>query len=349
MGIKNLHRFLKKHTSISYDEIPLEAFRGKRVAVDVNVYLYRFKSIYKSNWLSAFIKFVSVLLKYDMKCVFVYDTKSPVEKTERKRERKQRKKNAEMRIHEIQDAMEAFNSTGTVSPILDNIAQKRGSRVRKILLPESNPVVDYEAIERELVSLSNQVINVTKQNIETTQTFFRVAGIPYYASENEAETLCALMCCHGVVDAVLSDDTDVLVYGTPLFMTKLSIKRETCVGIRFAEIIDHLGWTADQFRDFCIMCGTDYNHNIPRIANENAYRIVDKYKSLEEAERERTDLDFSHLNYKRVRAIFKVPESLRKYNVDRVKTDWAHIKQFLLDHRIRAEEDLLLDLAGSDQ
>jgi hypothetical protein len=52
------------------------------------------------------------------------------------------------------------------------------------------------------------------------------------------------------------------------------------------------------------MCGTDYNRNIPKIGPEKAYRLLQKYESLENIEICCKHLDISILNYKRVRELF---------------------------------------------
>jgi 5'-3' exonuclease len=52
------------------------------------------------------------------------------------------------------------------------------------------------------------------------------------------------------------------------------------------------------------MCGTDYNHNIPRIGHEKAYKLIQKYKSIDALEQ---DYNTECLNHHRVREIFTVP------------------------------------------
>ena len=88
MGIKNLHRFLRKHTPSAYREnVSLSEYADKIVAVDINLYLYRYKSIHKDKWLPVFLNFILMLKQHRIDLVCVYDTKAPVEKNIKKEER----------------------------------------------------------------------------------------------------------------------------------------------------------------------------------------------------------------------------------------------------------------------
>lgn len=335
MGIKNLHRFLQKHAPGVYREVSLSSYRGKTVAVDVNVYLYRFKSTYKDKWLNAFVNFICVLKRNGLTCIFVYDTKAPAEKDLRKEERRQRKKQAEQKINDIQVALDTYDRVGTIDPLLERIMEKHSTKMKKLL--HSDPVtLDKQVVYREVDILSSQIINLTKHDIRLTKEILGMMGIPYYDAETEAETLCAYFCCYGKVDAVLSDDTDVLVYGTPIFITKLNVQQELVTEMTCEAILQKLDFTQEQFIDFCIMCGTDYNKNMYRIGSEKAFKLLQRYQSIEGISTN-TELDTAILNHERVREIFHVPRAnldLEKYCFTNTAPNMADIQLFAFTHHI---------------
>jgi 5'-3' exonuclease len=333
MGIQNLHRFLRKHTEESYVEVNLSKYNNKLIAIDTNVYLYNYKSIHKTKWLHSFFSLILLLKKYNIQCVFIYDSKAPVEKNSRKQERKERKRRAQHRINEINVAMDEFNTTGIILPILKNISEKRSTKVKKLLQNETT--INREAIQKELTILSNQIVNLSRADTEKSKRLLKLMGIPYYDAEYEAETLCAHMCYHGQVDAVLSNDTDVLVYGTPLFLTKLNMKQETCIEMTYTEIIDNLKLSKTQFTDLCIMAGTDYNDNIPNIGSEKAYKLLNNFSSIEGIENEKKELDTSILNYRRIREIYSIPDELPEYNLQNRSPELTELRDFLFEHRIQ--------------
>lgn len=333
MGIKNFHKFLRKHYPEIYTDTSLSTFSNKKVAIDINIYLFKYKSIHKERWINVLFSLIILLKKYNIDCVCIYDTKSPVEKDARKQERKQRKKNAEDKIHEIQEDLLKYNQTGIASDLLKQISHKKGA-LKKVLNIQTD-VIDREAIYRELTSLSNQIVNITKYDVAISKQLLQILGIPYYDADGEAESLCSYLCCHGKVDAVLSDDTDVLVYGTPCFLTKLNLKQETCVVLTPEPIFEKLRLTKEQFVDLCIMSGTDYNDNIPNIGNEKAYILLQKHSSLELIEQEKKELDTQILNYKRIREIFTVPAVLREYLLENKQPNLQELEPFAVQHRIQ--------------
>jgi 5'-3' exonuclease len=209
MGIKNLHKFLKKHTENAYKETHLSVLTGKRIAIDSNIYLYKFKGCARESWLTMFVSFALKFRKYNIECIYIYDTKAPIEKNAKKEERKQRKRNAENRITNIKNAIQEYDETGKASDLLQEICSKPQQRL--LQLNSHSPLISKETIDKEIANLEGQIINISKYDVELSKRALELLGIPYYDSETEAETLCSYLCCHQVVDAVLSDDTDVLV------------------------------------------------------------------------------------------------------------------------------------------
>lgn len=325
MGIKNLHKFLRKHVETCYKESKVSNYRDKKIAVDINIYLYRYKSIHKERWLNVFINFVYIFKKYNICPVFVYDTKAPIEKNAKKEERKKKKKTAEQKIIDIENDLETYKCTNNVSPLLQSILQKYKGKMKNLLRTERQNTFDMSVIEREITTLKNQIVNISRHEIDITKQFLKALGISYYDSETEAETLCAHLCCHGKVDAVMSDDTDVLVYGTPVFITKFNIKQETCIEITYDSIIEGLEVLPSQFTDLCIMCGTDYNDNIHNIGSEKAFKMILKYNNLETIETEREDTNT--LNFRRIREIFQVPETIPDYVIENTPPDVESFKE----------------------
>lgn len=334
MGIKNLHTFLRKHVPQVYHEVSLSTYSGKIIAIDVYLYLYRYKSIYKEKWLNKFISFIQLMLKHQIKLIFVYDTKAPIEKDIKKQERKARKKKATKRIQDIKLAIEQYQTEGVIPEILKEITEKRGRMIRR-LLGNQTQIVDMDAVKNELLSLENQTINVSPNDVLVSKELLNVMNITYYNSENEAETLCSYMCFHGMADAVLSNDTDVLAYGTPIFLTKFNTEEEKFTEIRIHEILTLLEMTLDQFREFCIMCGTDYNLNLNNIAHEKAFRLMSQYGSIQEIGNAK-NLDISPLNHERVVEIFTIPERKEEYPmVKEIEMDWNEYSIFCFKNGIK--------------
>ena len=195
-----------------------------------------------------------------------------------------------------------------------------------------------ENIVNEITHRRNRIVNVYRQDYELTGKILDSLGIRHITSENEGETLCAQLCCLGMVDAVLSDDTDVLAYGTPKTLVWFRGDKETVCEISFQELTETLGMSRSEFTDFCIMCGTDYNKNIRMIGPDRAYAILKTAKTIENIPTEFPKLDISVLNHERIRELFSVPDSIDIDLSPPVKGSIQSFRQCLEDNGVNVPE-----------
>ena len=342
MGIRNLHKFLGKHAPHVYVPTSLDRYQFRTIAVDVNLYLYRFKASHRNRWLTAFLNMVTLLRKHRIRAIFVYDTKAPAEKYDKQQERKSRKSNVEKQAYDLRMALSEYQQTGECDQILVHASQKR--KLKRLLSPQTlAQQIDVSAIEQEIQHLETQVVSVTRADVRTTKDLLDLLSVEYYDSPNEAETLCAHMCVQGKVDAVLSNDTDVLVYGTPVFLSNLHMGNENCTEIRFTEVLQALDITHKQFIDFCIMCGTDYNKNIYNVGPEKAFKMIREVHDIDHLDER---YDASILNHVRVREIFGLSPDLPDIgeHAKRSEIDWNRFDEFAFRYNLFVDKSALRDV-----
>nr|BAN65721.1 conserved hypothetical protein [Babesia bovis] len=86
--------------------------------------------------------------------------------------------------------------------------------------------------------------------------------------------------CDRETDCVLSDDTNAIALGAPNVIRDYCGKNVSTT-INHIALLNAMGFSRDQFVDFCVLCGTDGIPLIPHIGPERAYRIVSSFNSLE--------------------------------------------------------------------
>ncbi|KAK6352691.1 Rad2 nuclease [Orbilia blumenaviensis] len=111
------------------------------------------------------------------------------------------------------------------------------------------------------------------------------ADIPYVVAPYEADAQMAYLERIGEVSAILSEDSDLLVFGAKCLLTKLDQYGE-CIAIHradFAKVSEACmtGWSDSEFCRMAILSGCDYLVNIPKMGIKTAYRYVRKYKSAD--------------------------------------------------------------------
>ena len=268
MGINGLSDLLRKYCPKIFKTKNLSEYAYKKVAIDTTLYLFKYKSVFGDRWLTGFISLIACLRKNDIHCVFIEDGKAPAEKSGERKKRAEQKEKLVNKIADIEDAINKYHTTGEVEIILQEICEKAKSdsdeKVVK-LLGNKKSVFNIHICNLYLAKIKSQNIKLSPEDFKIVEELFKILGVPYYKSPSEAETFCCYLASHGVVDYVLSEDSDVLAYGTPYFLTKINTKDETVVEIDFQELISELDMTGESFRDLCIMCGNDYNDNIKGI------------------------------------------------------------------------------------
>lgn len=110
-------------------------------------------------------------------------------------------------------------------------------------------------------------------------------GVRYLVAPYEADAQLAYLEREGIIDGILSEDSDLLVFGAKCLLTKLD-QYGDCVEINRKDFtacrdVSLVGWTDAEFRCMAILSGCDYLTNINQMGLKTAYRLVRKYKTIE--------------------------------------------------------------------
>lgn len=313
MGIKNLHRILEKYAKNCYKTKHLSEYSYKKVAIDISLYLYKYKAIQGDRWIESFISLINSLRKWDVHCIFIYDGQAPVEKLEEQKRRRDTRAKMGDKIKILENQIQEYEEEGKIGDLIEELCRKESvSLFRK----KTESKIDISLAKDKLESMKSMMISITQEDITLSQQLFDVMGIPYIKAPAEAECYASHLCVYGKVDCVLSEDTDVLAYGTPTFLTKIDLYKDTVVEITYDKILEDTGMTKETFTDLCIMCSCDYNSNVYLIGPEKSYNLLKNFGRIENVLSELkemknkdnspkyTDEMFEVLKYERCREMF---------------------------------------------
>ena len=110
-------------------------------------------------------------------------------------------------------------------------------------------------------------------------------GVRYVVAPYEADAQLAYLEQQGIIQGILSEDSDLLVFGAKRLLTKLD-QYGDCIEINRADFtacreISLVGWSDADFRRMAILSGCDYLASINRMGLKSAYRLVRKHKTIE--------------------------------------------------------------------
>jgi len=137
---------------------------------------------------------------------------------------------------------------------------------------------EYDEISNKINSLKKRTTRITYEDVSNVKTLFRLCGVTYYDACGEADALCAKLVSKNLVWACMSDDMDMFLYGCNRVLRNYSLFNNTIVLYETKKILDSLNVTMCNFREICVVSGTDYNYNETRKAN--IYKSFSYYKQF---------------------------------------------------------------------
>ena len=263
MGIRNLNRFIQQRCPETPTRIHLRDLSGKRIAVDTSIYMYRYSG--EGALLENMYLMASVFRHYNIHAVFIFDGPPPPQKTDLIELRRKKKDIAKKQYDALATIMKEKKRAGYASV-------------------ETTEIDDIEDSMREL---KKQFVRLRDCDIANVKELLVSFGFATIDAEGEADVLCAKLSLKKRVDACLSDDTDMFVYGCPVVLRHISLLNHSVVSYDTREILKKLSLTQQEFKMMCVVCGTDYSptsSTASAVSPEVVFKKITKFKSLPPAE-----------------------------------------------------------------
>ncbi len=130
-----------------------------------------------------------------------------------------------------------------------------------------------------------KAVDVTPEMARQLIEELKKLEVQYVVAPYEADAQLAYLERKGVIHGIISEDSDLLVFGAKCLLTKLD-QYGDCVEINRSDFtacreISLVGWTDAEFRRMAILSGCDYLTNINKMGLKTAYRFVRKYRTIE--------------------------------------------------------------------
>lgn len=135
--------------------------------------------------------------------------------------------------------------------------------------------------EEERIKYLKKIVSVGKKELDECRELLELMGIPYINAPEEADSQCAYLAKKGFVDAVYSDDMDILTFGSPIIIKNLISLKNKPIELNLNNILEKLNLSYDEFIDFCILLGCDYSNGISNINYNIIYEYYMRNKNIE--------------------------------------------------------------------
>uniref|UniRef100_A0A6C0E3N6 XPG N-terminal domain-containing protein n=1 Tax=viral metagenome TaxID=1070528 RepID=A0A6C0E3N6_9ZZZZ len=252
MGIPNLNRYLKQNCKSSIKMIHLSELKDKVIVIDISIYLYRY--VAENALIENVYLLLSIFRHYNIRPVFIFDGVPPDEKLELLKKRKADKVKSEAEYNDLKNKLSQSNTL---------------------------TFEEKQEITSSMDALKKKFVYLTKNHIQLTKQLINSYGATYIDAPGEADGLCASFVLSGKAWACMSDDMDMFVYGCTKILRYTSLLNHTAVLYDVHGILDTLDMTHDEFKDVCVLSGTDYNTN-GKTSLYSSMTLFNKYKSFDE-------------------------------------------------------------------
>jgi exonuclease-1 len=134
-----------------------------------------------------------------------------------------------------------------------------------------------------------KAVDVTPEMARQLIDELRNTGVQYLVAPYEADAQMVYLERKGIIQGILSEDSDLLVFGAKCLLTKLD-QYGNCVEVNKADFcackeITLTGWSDREFRQMAILSGCDYLNSINNMGLKTAYRMMRKHKTVEKVVR----------------------------------------------------------------
>lgn len=247
MGIQYLNSYIKKNTGDkSIQKVKLSTLYKRIITVDISIYLYRYLS--EGELLENMYHMLSIFYHYKIYPIFVFDGKPPPEKYDILRKRYDEKKLAKIKYKEMEELL--LRDTDSKNEILHVMS-----------------------------NLKKQFIKVEHSDILKIKELITAFGYIYIQANCEADIICGKLVKKKIAYACLSEDMDMFLYGCTRVIRYFSLLNHSVVIYNLYNILNDLSMTFKEFKEICILSGTDYSKK--RI---NLYKTIELYKQYKKSE-----------------------------------------------------------------
>jgi len=272
MGIKGLKQFLRNKFPSVLVESHLSQYRGKKAAIDILPYLYKYKVTYGDAWLQGLASFLQNCMVHEVHVTVLFDGPCVGKEKDREHEKRQESRTTlRNKMEQLILDLDAYQKNGTVTEQLEFVSGKKSNH-RSLLLGTGGRI-SVDTVTEYIETLRKQMVTISSADRDLLQELCRDLNLTFLYAESESESYGSYLCRSGQVDLVITEDTDVLAYGCPLWISSI-LPNGSCTEIVYNEVLAAMSITTSQFLDFCISCGTDYNESEKGVGPVGAYKSV---------------------------------------------------------------------------
>lgn len=142
---------------------------------------------------------------------------------------------------------------------------------------QAEVAAEVDSLRAEHARTRRSEEDITHQMTSEVQILLGLFGIPYVTAPMEAEAQCAELTQQGLVDGIITDDSDVFLFGgTPIYRNMFNARREV-ESYYLRDVQRELGLDRDRLIELALLLGSDYTEGLSGVGPVLAMEILSLY------------------------------------------------------------------------
>lgn len=227
------------------------------------------------------------------------------------------------------------------------VLKKKVLDIRRSIRRKAEEKMELAETEEEKIKYFKRSVSISRKQLDECKELLDFMGIPYVNAPEEADSQCAWLAEQNLVYAVLTEDMDILTFGSPKVVRNLTSQKKKPIELNLSKIQNKFGWTHNNFIEICVLFGCDYSEHITDInflklfheyqKNKNIYNVLSKLNKKIDAkesimyfknpiiDKDVGSLNIKEINYENLENLLVNKYGLIKY---KIKKKINILKQF---------------------
>ncbi|KAI1796855.1 PIN domain-like protein [Ganoderma leucocontextum] len=150
---------------------------------------------------------------------------------------------------------------------IDSVRREIDDEIRELNKQKKNAMRDSE--------------DITQQMISQIMIMLRLFGIPYITAPMEAEAQCAVLLSLGLVDGIITDDSDVFLFGGGRVLKNMFNQSKTVECYLAPDLERELGLDRDKLVRLAYLLGSDYTDGVPGVGPVVAMELLSEFPGVD--------------------------------------------------------------------
>ncbi|KAL1753164.1 hypothetical protein FB107DRAFT_292609 [Schizophyllum commune] len=184
--------------------------------------------------------------------------------------------------HEDLDAAHEMDATAEEGEFARFLSQVKG---RDLASVRSEIDDEITSLRQQRTAAMRAAEDVTQQMVAQIMIMLRLFGIPYMTAPMEAEAQCATLVSLNLVDGVITDDSDVFLFGAARVFKNMFNQSKTVECFLAADLQRELGLDRGVLIRLAYLLGSDYTEGLPGVGPVMAMELLREFPGEDGLER----------------------------------------------------------------